>query len=68
MKLYTTNCPKCRMLKMRLDSLGYEYDICDDVSEMEKLGFLESPMLEIDGAYMDFVNAIMWLDGKGSAN
>ena len=56
------------MLKMRLDSLGYEYEVCDDVSEMEKLGFLEAPILVNDGTYMGFVDAIMWLDGKGGAN
>lgn len=50
------------MLKMRLDSLGFTYDVCDDVTEMENLGMQEAPMLENDGVFMNFVEAVMWLD------
>lgn len=68
MKLYTTNCPKCKMLKMRLDSLGCDYETCEDVSEMEKLGFMEAPILESDGTYMNFVDAVMWLNKMGGVD
>jgi len=65
MKLYTTNCPKCKMLKARLDAAGIEYDVCDDIDEMSKLGFQEAPMLEQDGQFMNFVDAVTWLNQKG---
>lgn len=62
MTLYTTNCPKCKMLKRKLDELGLDYKLCDDVDLMGKLGFMEAPMLEVSGEYLNFVDAVMALD------
>ena len=31
---YTTNCPRCQVLKKKMDSLGIEYELNDDIEEM----------------------------------
>lgn len=64
--LYSTNCPKCRMLAKRLDIKGIDYEINNDIELMIKKGFSEAPMLEIltDGLIttMDFNTAVDWLE------
>lgn len=60
--LYTNNCPKCRVLKEKLDSKNIQYEIFDDVEEMIKRGFSHMPMLEVDGNVMDFKKAIIWVE------
>ena len=67
---YTTNCPRCQVLKKKMDSLGIEYTICNDVNKMEKLGIMTVPTLEIEEemfdssmftTLLDFSQAVKWL-------
>ena len=32
--MYSTNCPKCRVLEMKLNSKGITYSVVTDVDEM----------------------------------
>ena len=59
--LYTTNCPRCNVLKKKLDMAEIEYEICDDEDLMEQKGFMSAPMLEVDGVVMDFGLAVKWI-------
>lgn len=59
--LYTTNCPRCNVLKKKLDIAEIEYEICDDEDLMEQKGFMSAPMLEVDGVTMDFGLAVKWI-------
>ena len=59
--LYSTGCPKCNVLKKKLDMAKIEYEICDDVDTMEQKGFMSAPMLEVDGYAMDFGLAVKWI-------
>lgn len=63
--LYTTNCPKCKILKEKLDAKQIQYEICDDVDKMLDKGFMQAPMLEVDGTSMNFAEAVKWLKGDG---
>ena len=63
-KLYTTNCPKCRALEMKLDKAGIEYEVCDDLVEMTKRNFASAPMLETDDGLFDFSEAIRWVNSR----
>ena len=58
--LYSTNCPKCKVLEKKLDSIGVDYTIITDEDLMISKGFSSAPMLEVDGNVMDFGNAIRW--------
>ena len=58
--LYSTGCPKCRILEAKLAKTGETYTIIQDVDEMEKLGITTVPVLEVDGKMMDFGEAVKW--------
>lgn len=58
--LYTTHCPKCKVLQTKLDIKDIKYTVVDDMPTMIDKGFLEAPQLEVDGTVMNFVEAINW--------
>lgn len=62
--LYTTHCPKCNVLKSKLDSKNIEYKIVEDVDTMQNKGFSSAPVLEVDNEMLDFVNAIKWVNER----
>ena len=57
-KLYTTHCPKCKALTMKLNQKGIKYIEVEDVDEMIKLGIKSAPVLSVDGTLLDFMEAI----------
>ena len=60
--LYTTHCPKCRILEQKLKSKNIEYIEFTDVDKMLEMGFSIMPMLEVDGVVMDFATANKWIN------
>lgn len=62
--LYEHGCPNCRMLKMKLDKSGVEYETVNDIEVMKAMGFKTAPKLEVDGNVMDFKEAVEWLKGQ----
>ena len=60
--LYTTHCPKCRILEQKLKAKNIEYIEFTDVDKMIKMGFSVMPMLEVDGIVMDFGTANKWIN------
>lgn len=65
-KIYTTEeCPRCKVLKTKLDSKGIEYEEITDVSEIEKLGILSVPYMQVDDEeLMDFATANSWINNQ----
>lgn len=61
MKLYTTGCPQCKVLKSKLDTAGMNYEVVDDIDLMRQLGIASAPVLEVDGQYLTFAKAIEWV-------
>lgn len=61
--LYSTGCPKCVVLKNKLTSKGIGYKEVNDIEYMTELGFMEVPVLEVDGERMNFVEANDWVNG-----
>jgi hypothetical protein len=62
--LYTTHCPKCNVLKEKLDMAKIMYVEVTDVDLMLSKGIKSSPVLECDGEMMDFVTANSWINNK----
>ena len=65
--VYTTNppCPKCKVLKKKLDEANIKYGIFDDVDEMIKMGFENVPMMKVDEKIvLDFSEAIKWINNN----
>lgn len=60
--LYSTDCPKCRVLEMKLNDKGIEFDIENNEDVMIEKGFMSAPMLEVDGKAMDFGEAVKWVN------
>ena len=63
MRLISNGCPRCIVLKAKLDEKGLEYEVSDDMQELIDLGFKTVPVLEVDGEYMDFGKAMKWIQG-----
>ena len=59
--MYSTHCPKCRVLETKLKSKNIPFDVVDDVKEMTNLGIKSLPMLMVDGKLMDFSDANNWI-------
>ena len=60
-KLYTTHCPKCKVVEQLLNKKGLDYTTEDDIEKMMALGLQSAPALEADGRLMDFSEAVRWL-------
>lgn len=67
-KLYTTHCPRCEVLYKKLEQNNVEFEVCEDQDEMIKLGFKSSPILEVDGKFMNFKQAVDWINNGGIEN
>ena len=64
-KLYTTHCPRCNVLEKKLNQKNIEFELIDnfDIQDMVNKGFKTAPILEVDGKYMMYVEAIEWVNG-----
>ena len=60
--LYSTGCPKCSILKKKLEEKQIPYDMVTDVEEMLALGISEVPVLSVNGELMSFPNAVKWVN------
>lgn len=63
MKLYTTHCPKCKVLEIKLKQKNIDYEEVEDVNTLQQLGFTEVPILELDsGERLPFVEANKYIN------
>lgn len=60
-KLYTTHCPKCRVIEKKLAQKGIEYTEVTDQEEMINRGFKSAPVLEVDDKILNFGDANRWI-------
>ena len=59
--LYSTHCPRCKVLSLKLKQKNIVYEEVNDIEEMTANGFKEAPKLEVDGVVMDFTEAVKWI-------
>lgn len=61
--IYTQElCPKCKVLKKKMDGKSIQYTECDDVNVLISKHVEFTPMLEVDGVMMDYAEAIKWVN------
>ncbi len=60
--LYSTGCPKCKILKQKLDDKGVVYRVVDSVDTMLAMGITVVPVLSLDGELLDFSEAVQWVN------
>lgn len=58
--LYTTHCPKCEVLKKKMDIKNIDYSVITNTDIILTKGS-SVPMLEIDGKVLNFVEANTWI-------
>ena len=63
--LYSTGCPKCKILETKLSQKNIEYSIFSDVDKMIDMGFQSVPILEVDKKVMSFGEAVKWINEIG---
>ena len=56
--LYSTGCPKCKVLKNKLDSKKITYTVDDNIDRMIEIGITTVPDLMVDGKLMNFKESI----------
>ncbi len=66
--LYSTNCPRCVVLEKKLQNAGINFSINNNIEEMLALGFLEAPILMVDGKAMTFKEANDWIGEQQHGN
>lgn len=62
--LYSTGCPRCNVLKKKLNDKGIKFTENNSIEEMLSMGIMEAPMLSVDGTLFDFSNAVMWVNAR----
>lgn len=65
--LYTTHCPKCKVLTIKLKQKGIEFQEEEDLQKMIAMGMKSAPALYVDGKKMDFSEAIKWIKEQPDA-
>lgn len=66
--LFSTNCPKCRVLEQKLNQKNIDFDKDSNMDEIINQGFMSAPVLKIDDIYLDFTSAVKWINGHDIAD
>lgn len=62
--LYSTGCPKCNVLKKKLNDKNINFTENNDIDIMTSLGIEQVPVLSVDGELMDFSQANTWVNER----
>ena len=60
--LYTIDCFNCKRLEKKLEQAHIQYNVCKNQDTMSKLGMSHMPVLQVDNTYLDFKDAIQWVN------
>lgn len=60
--LFSTGCPKCDILKQKLNSKSIPYVEECSVDKMLSMGITQVPVLSIDGVLFPFAQANEWVN------
>ncbi len=58
------DCPKCRVLKMKLASKNLAYEDCQDIDRMIGMGLDSLPVMEVDGQRLTFEDAVKYINER----
>ena len=62
--LYSTGCPKCKVLKEKLKSSNIQYVEITDIDTIVKNDIDTVPVLDVDGIRMGFSAANEWIKSR----
>ncbi len=61
--LYSTGCPRCKVLKLKLDKANIPYETVEDVDAIIAAGYKSAPVLKVGEKFYDFGEAVKWIKG-----
>lgn len=63
--IYTTEtCPKCKILKKKLNTKSINYKEINDIEILKSLDIYEVPILEVNDKYLNFSEANNWINNQ----
>lgn len=62
--MFSTNCPKCKVLEKKLKSKNIEFEIETNIDRMFELDIAQVPVLMIDNKLYKFNEAIEWVNNR----
>lgn len=69
-RLYSTHCPKCRVVEKKLEQAQIQYDLIDAkenpevIEELTALGIQQMPVLMVDDKILGFSEIIKWIGAR----
>lgn len=60
--LYSTGCPKCKILEMKLNQKKIVYSEINNVEAIRQKNILSVPVLEVDGQLLNFADAVNFVN------
>lgn len=69
-RLYSTHCPKCRVVEKKLEQAGVQYELIDAKNNDEVINMLSAkgirqmPVLEVEDKLLGFSEIIKWIGAK----
>lgn len=62
--LYSNGCPRCNVLKKKLESANVSFEVESDIEVIMSKGFMSVPILEVNGVFLTFENAVQYVNEK----
>lgn len=62
--IYSTGCPRCKILKAKMDQKHLEYEECTDVDKMLKIGIKSVPVLGVEDKLLTFEEAVKFVNER----
>ena len=69
-RLYSTHCPKCRVVEKKLEQAGIQYELIDAkgnnkvIDMLSAKGIRQMPVLEVEDKLLGFSEIIKWIGAK----
>lgn len=65
--LYSTNCPKCKVLEKKLIQKNIQYVKIEDLDILREKGFTFLPVLEVNSSILNFKEAVDYINKIGGS-
>lgn len=62
MIIYSSNCPKCIVLKKKLEQKNITFTECNDFQKLLDANIKTLPVLEVDNKLLTFNDAVNYVD------
>ena len=63
--IFSNGCPRCEVLKTKMDNANLNYKTSTDFQEIIDRGFETLPVLKVNNEYLDFIGAVKWIVNGG---